>query len=236
MKEPTPDSRWPEVEQHSSRNRRASRAQPQAVLDVGTPIPFRGWVHARVRPAPRLLTQAPRWVRELFEHDWAPVEALSAQARLLPAGLWTYLLTCTRGFVVIYLGDSQYLPGPTSVRGQSVHNVAFVSVEDLARGNDQPLHVIGHLIDHHLGCGGDLEGSWLTGGAGVTPAWQQAAKRLAGLYPLDYGVDEVARSNIQDYFAQSLAIYCRDRQRLNVADPQICRWLRDTLFDERFWH
>jgi hypothetical protein len=76
---------------------------------------------------------------------------------------------------------------------------------------------------------------WLTGGGGVSPGWQQAANRLAGLYPLGYGVDEVARSNIRDYLAQSSAVYCRDRQRLNVADPQICRWLRATLFDERFW-
>ncbi len=115
-----------------------------------------------------------------------------------------------------------------------MHNVAFVSVEDLARDNDRPLHVIGHLIDHHLGCGDDPDGLWLTGGGGVTPGWQQAGNRLAGLYPLGYGVDEVARSSVRDYFAQSLAIYCRDRQRLDVADPQICRWLRNTLFDERF--
>jgi len=193
------------------------------------------WVHARVRSAPRLLTQAPRWVREVFDHDWAPVEALSAQAHLLPARLWDYLLSCATGFAVISPGESYYLPGPTTIRGQAATNVAFVSVEDLAHGNDRPLHVIGHLIDHHLGCDGNPDGLWLADGGGVTPGWQKAGSRLTSLYPLGYGIDETARSSIRDYFAQSLAIYCRDRQRLNVADPQICRWLRDTLFDERFW-
>jgi hypothetical protein len=197
--------------------------------------PAPNWLHARVRSTPRLLAQAPRWVCQVFGHDWAPVEALSVQAHLLPARLWDYMLSCAGGFAVIHLGESQYLSGPATIRGRSLHNVAFVSVEDLARDNDRPLHVTGHLIDHHLGCGGAPDGLWLTAGGGVTSAWQQAANRLAGLYNLGYGVDEVACSSIQDYFAQSLAVYCRDRQRLNVADPQICRWLRDTLFDERFW-
>jgi hypothetical protein len=110
-----------------------------------------------------------------------------------------------------------------------VENVAYVSVKDLARGNEQPLHVVGHLIDHYLGCDGDLEGSWLSGGGGVTPSWQQAGERLMRLFSLGYGIDEVARSSVRDYFAQSLAIYCQDRQRLNVADPQICKWFRSTL-------
>lgn len=229
MKKPAPSSQGsplkenrPEVEQHSAGGRLTG--QPHVT-----------WVHARVRSTPRLLTQAPRWVREVFDHDWAPVEALNAQARLLPARLWDYVLNCTGGFAVICPGESYYLPGPATVRGRTISNVAFASVEDLARDNDRPLHVIGHLIDHHLGCGGDPDGLWLTGGGGMTPGWQQAGNRLAGLYPLGYGIDEVARSNVRDYFAQSLALYCRDRQRLNVADPQICRWLRDTLFDERFW-
>ena len=220
MKKPALDFERPEVE-HGAGGRLAGRPSV--------------WVHARVRSIPRLLTQAPRWVREAFSHDWAPVEALSTQARLLPATLWNYMLSCAGGFAVICLGESYYLPGPSTVRGQSLHNVAFVSIEDLAQDNDRPLHVIGHLIDHHLGCGGDPESPWLSGGGGVTPSWQQAADRLVSLYPLGYGIDEVARSNIRDYFAQSLAIYCRDQKRLNVADPQIYRWLRDTLFDERFW-
>jgi hypothetical protein len=52
---------------------------------------------------------------------------------------------------------------------------------------------------------------------------------------LGYGVDEVAQSHPRDYFAQSLALYCRDRGRLNVADPQIYRWFRSTLWNKAFW-
>jgi hypothetical protein len=116
-----------------------------------------------------------------------------------------------------------------------VRNVAFVSVEDLALDNERPLHVIGHLIDHHLGCGGKPDAPWLTGGGGLSPDVKAAGARLAGLFALGYAVDEVASSNVRDYFAQSLALYCRDRQRLNTGDPQIYKWFRSTLWDQAFW-
>jgi hypothetical protein len=96
--------------------------------------------------------------------------------------------------------------------------------------------VLGHLIDHYLGCGGAADGHWLSEGGGVTPAWQAAGARLPALFALGYGLDEVAQSNARDYFAQSLALYCRDRQRLNVADPQIDKWFRNTLWNDAFWH
>jgi hypothetical protein len=118
---------------------------------------------------------------------------------------------------------------------RQAHNVAFVSVDDLARDNDRPLHVIGHLIDHHMGCGGDPDGQWLSQGGGVNSSWLEAGARLSRLFALGYGVDEVAQHNVKDYFAQSLAYFCRDRQRLNAADPQIYKWFRSTLWDRAFW-
>jgi hypothetical protein len=108
-------------------------------------------------------------------------------------------------------------------------------VEDLARGNERTLYVLGHLVDHHLGCGGDAGGLWLSGGGGTTPVWKEAGARLPRIFALGYAADEVARSNPRDYFAQSLALYCRDRQGLEVADPQITKWLRSTLCAKGFW-
>jgi hypothetical protein len=108
-------------------------------------------------------------------------------------------------------------------------------VEDLAADNEVPLHVIGHLIDHYLGCAGEPDSQWLTEGGGVLVHWREAGARLQHLFALGYGVDEVARSSVREYFAQSLALYCLDRQRLNVADPQICKWFRSTLWNEAFW-
>jgi hypothetical protein len=55
------------------------------------------------------------------------------------------------------------------------------------------------------------------------------------LFPLGYGIDEVALANPRNYFAQSLAIYCRGRQRLNTADPQIEKWFRSTMWQAAFW-
>jgi hypothetical protein len=183
---------------------------------------------------PNLLAQAPPWVRGVFDHAWAPMRALGHQASCLPAALWDQLLDHAGGFVAICNQESRYVPGPATLRHQQVSNVAYVSVEDLADENELPLHVIGHLIDHHLGCAGEPDGPWLSDGGGVTPGWREAGSRLPRLFALQYGVDEVAQANVRDYFAQSLAVYCQDRQHLNVADPQIYKWYRGTLWDEAF--
>lgn len=184
---------------------------------------------------PDLLSQSPPWVRSVFDHSWASMEAMARQVACLPTALLDHLLTHESGFVVICTGDSRYRPGPTKLRHQQVQNVAFVSVVDLASDNERPLHVIGHLVDHHLGCGGDSSGRWLSEGGGITRHWQQAGERLPRLFALGYGVDGIAQSDLRDYFAQSLALYCRDRQRLNVSDPQICKWFRSTLWHQGFW-
>jgi hypothetical protein len=163
------------------------------------------------------------------------MEAMARQVHFLPTALWDYLLSLNRGFVAICGRDTEYIPGPATIRHQAVQNVAYVSVADLAKDNERPLHALGHLIDHHLGCGGDAEGYWLSQGGGFVPEWQIAGERLPSMFGLGYAADKVAQSSVQDYFAQSLALYCRNRQHLNTADPQIYKWLRNTLWDEAFW-
>jgi hypothetical protein len=163
------------------------------------------------------------------------MEFLAQQLAPLPADLWGFLSEQSGGHVIISAGRSCYLPGEATVGQQQMWNVAFVSAEDLVRDNERPLHVIGHLLDHYLGCLGDPDGAWLSQGGGMSPAWQEAGERLPRLFALGYGVDEVALEDIRNYFAQSLAIYCRDRRRLNIADPQIDKWLRSTLWNPAFW-
>lgn len=218
----------------SSMNGVLPKEQPQD-LDSRPDRPAKAWLRARVRLMPGLLSQSPPWVRGVFDHTWAPMEAMARQILGLPAGLWGFLLSLNSGFVAISSGDSQYIPGPARLRQKTVENVAHVSVADLAQDNERPLHVLGHLLDHHLGCGGAAEGLWLSEGGGLVPEWQLAGERLPRLFSLGYAVDGVAGSNVQDYFAQSLALYCRDRQHLNTADPQIYKWFRSTLWDKGFW-
>jgi hypothetical protein len=217
---------------------------PQSLRQAGTERPDQGseperpvraWLHARARLMPDLLSQSPPWVRGVFDHSWAPMRALSEQVRPLPPHLWNQLLGWESGYVAICTGDSHYVLGPAIIRHQRVANVAFVSVEDLAVVNERPLHVLGHLIDHHLGCGGDVEGPWLSEGGGTCGRWRQAGQRLPELFALGYAVDPIAQSSVRDYFAQSLALFCQDRQRLNVADPLIYKWLRATLWDKALW-
>ncbi len=197
--------------------------------------PLRAWMQARARLMPDLLSQSPPWVRSAFAHSWAPMRALSRQLECLPPPLWNRLQRWESGYVVLCTTDSRYVPGPASIRRQRLTNVAFVSIEDLAVANERTIHTLGHLVDHHLGCGGEAEGLWLSEGGGVSPRWQQAGQRLANLYALGYAVDPVAQANVRDYFAQSLAIYCLDWQHLNVADPAIDKWFRNTLWVEAFW-
>ena len=197
---------------------------------------LRNWLRERARLRPNLLPQSPPWVRAHFDHAWAPMQALEQQLRPLPPALWAWLRRYPGGFVVVTVEPSHYAPGPATIRRQAVQNVAYVSVADLARQNEQPLHVIAHLLDHYLGCGGDPDGLWLSDGGGVTDRWREAGDRLGRLFPLGYGLDAVAQANIRDYFAQSLAFYCRDRRRLNVADPAITKWFRSTLWNPAFWN
>ncbi|MFN2167851.1 MAG: hypothetical protein ACK2U9_16525 [Anaerolineae bacterium] len=204
------------------------------------------WLHARVRLMPRLLVEASPRVRGVFDQPWAPMRVFAQEVSCLPAGLFDYLLDSVGGFVQICVGESRYEPGAAVIGQQTVQNVAYVSVEDLADGNERPLHVLAHLIDHYLGCGGEPDGPWLSEGAGVVPRWLEAGARLPRLFELGADVTwvidrgrltdaTVALTNVQDYFAQSLAYYCRDRRRLNVADPQIWKWLRTNLWNNGFW-
>lgn len=163
------------------------------------------------------------------------MQAMARQVKPLPPGLWDYLLACETGFVAIGTRQSNYIPGQATVRHRRLHNVAYVSIEDLARDNELPLHVLGHLIDHLLGCKGDPLGPWLSSGGGMTARWREAGQRLPRLFALGYAVDDTAQASVRDYFAQSLSLYCRDRHRLNVADPQIVKWFRSTLWDDSFW-
>ena len=209
---------------------------PQRQMAAHTPVDSaQSWLRARARLESRVLIRAQPWVRGVFDHAWAPMRALGREVACLPAALCDHLLGFDSGYVAIGASTSCYVPGPAVVRQRRVQNVAFVCIEDLAMENERPLHVIGHLIDHHLGCGGELESAWLTGGGGQSPQLKAAGARLPALFALGYAVDSVAESDVRDYFAQSLALYCRDRRRLNVSDPQIHKWLRSTLWDPAFW-
>ncbi len=198
-------------------------------------MPLLPWLRARARVEAGAMARTSPEVQRAFEHAWAPVRELGRQLRRLPPELWPYLLSCPGGFVVLGAGESRYEPGPAAFQGRTLQNVAYLSLPDVAGENDRPLHGVGPLIDHYLGCPGNPEGPWFSEGGGTRLHWGEAGARLAALYALGYGVDEVARAGLRDYFAQSLALYCRDRRRLTTADPQVTRWLRATLWNAAFW-
>ncbi|MFC2029479.1 hypothetical protein ACFLWA_01980 [Chloroflexota bacterium] len=193
------------------------------------------WVRARAKLEPGALDRAPQGVQQEFEHAWAPLQALARLVSCLPDALWTFLLQCDGGYVLIANDRSRYLVGPALALGRTVHNVAYLSLEEMAGEGHRPLQMIGHLIDHYLGCAGHSPGAWLSDGGGITTEWQEAGARLARLYSLGYGVAEEEGSNMRGYFARSLALYCLERPKLNVTDPQIERWFRNVLFRDNLW-
>lgn len=205
---------------------------------VGHPSdpPLVEWLLARARVVPGSLDQVTGVAREAYAHEWAPVQLLGRWLECLPGGLWRTLLRWESGYAVLHAGESAYEPGEFDFRGRRLRGVALISLADCAgRAPNQVLHVIGHLVDHHLGCEGAAAGAWLSAGGGVAPAWRDAGQRLSRLFELGYGFDEVALSGVRDYFAQSLAGYCRERRALSAADPQIARWFRSTLWSRTFW-
>ena len=194
------------------------------------------WLRARARLMPGALGEIAEPARGEYAHEWAPVQLLGRRMACLPPELWAALLRWESGYAILVSGASRYEPGQFDFRGRSLRGVALISLEDLAgKAPGSALHVMAHLVDHHLGCGGEAQGAWLSEGGGMVPAWREAGQRLARLFELGYGLDEAARSSKREYFAESLAAYCRERRALNVADPQIAKWFRTTLWSPRFW-
>lgn len=194
------------------------------------------WLRARARLLPGALDEVTGVAREIYEHEWAPVQLLGRWLSFLPAQLWETLLQWEGGYALLWAGESSYEPGEVEFRGRLLCGVARISLAECAGwAPNRVLHVFGHLVDHHLGCGGEAEGAWLSEGGGLTDAWREAGQQLQRLFALGYGYDEVAQSGVRDYFAQSLAAYCRERRALSVADPQVVRWFRTTLWSVRFW-
>ena len=189
---------------------------------------------SKIHITPRLLERCPRRIAQQFDSLWAPVEELAQRLHSLPTGLVQFLAYTPRGHIVLTPEVSNYEVGPQSLRGRELEAVAFISLTELVEEPLQALHVVGHLLDHLLGCQGVPQGEWLSDGQGLSPPWVEIGQQIPVLFELGYTIDETAATNSRHYFAQSLAWYIQDRQRLNVADPQIERLLRQSLFNENF--
>jgi len=189
----------------------------------------------RIHVAPRALDLASEPVQQRFPHVWAPLEALLGELQPFPEGLVRFWLEQTGGHVVITHLASYYDPGDWLLKDKLLHNMAYVGLSDLAESSLEALVPVGHLLDHLLGNGGQLEGRWLSEGGGADLALQQVGARVAELFLLGHGFDEAASRDSRSYFARSVALYLQDRRALNVADPLLARLLRSMLFSDRFW-
>jgi hypothetical protein len=189
---------------------------------------------SKIHLTPRLLEDSPRRISRRFDSVWAPAEALARHLNVLPTALVQYLIRISRGHLVLTAEASSYNVEAMSRHGQALEAVAFLSLADLVEEPLRVFHIVGHLLDHVLGCGGDPLGKWLSDGHGLNGSWAGIGSQIPPLFELGYAVDEVAATDSRQYFARSLAWYIQDRPRLNVSDPLIERLLRLTLFSESF--
>jgi len=189
---------------------------------------------SKIHLTPRLLDLCPRRITGQFPSPWAPVEMLAQRLHPLPASLVQFLAHTPRGHILLTYRPSHYEPGGCSLRGRELEAVALIALADLIEAPLRAFQMIGHLLDHLLGCQGIPQGKWLSDGQGFNPPWMEIARQIPRLFALGYAVDEIAATTPRCYFARSIAWYIQDRRRLNTADPLIEKLLRRTLFDEGF--
>ncbi len=176
------------------------------------------------------LRVSPPAVRRRFAHAWAPADRLLESLGAWPAGLLAYWLDAPAGHVVFTAGPSAYLPGALPWRQGELQAVAQISLADVLGDARAALNIIAQLADHLLGSRGAAGGPWLSDGAGATAELSVVGRRIASLARLGYGPSEP-----HAYFAWAFTGYWLDRRALNVADPNVERLLRNTLWNEAFW-
>ena len=189
---------------------------------------------SKIHLTPRLLERSSRRIAVQFDSVWAPVEEVARHLRLLPIALVQFLNHVPRGHIVLTAGASSYELITQSLRGRELEAVALVSLTDLVEEPLCALQMVGHLLDHLLGCQGAPQGGWLADGHGLSRSWMEIGKQIPALFELGYAIDETAALSPRQYFARAVAWYIQDRHRLNVADPLIERLLRQTVFNESF--
>ncbi len=189
----------------------------------------------RIHVAPRALELSSSMAQRRFKYVWTPFHVAAARLEPLPTGLVRFWLQQSGGHVVITHLSSRYEPGEGLLKRQTLQNVAYVGLSDLAQDSLEALVPIGHLLDHLLGNGGALDGQWLSEGGGVDSGLCQLGARVVELFPLGHGFDETACSDVRSYFARSFALYMHDRRALNIADPLMEKLLRTQLLAAAFW-
>lgn len=184
---------------------------------------------------PHVWELVPPSVRAAYAHPWQPAERLFDLLQPWPLGLLRAWQVSRRGHIVFGRLPSHYQPGPFPWREETLEGVCHISLQELLQEETQVLLALFHMLDHLLGSDGAPEGPWLSEGAGITPALAGVGARVAQSYALGYWQGALEVRDARDYFAQTLLLYLREPQKLNVLDPLLHKLYRRTLMNEEFW-
>lgn len=185
---------------------------------------------------PRLLSRLPPDVANRFDSQWSPVQHLASHLARLPFSALDFLLSSSTGALVIGPTDVlHYARGRHHLHETRLENVAFLPAASLLGDGVIPLHIVAHLYDHLLGCGGAVDGLNLSDGVGISPAWTEVGAQISELFALGHNPDPLCQKNCADYFAQSVALYAVRPRDLNTADPLLYKLLKRSFFSETFW-
>lgn len=154
--------------------------------------------------------------------------------RPLPNLLLRWWADHPRGHVVVDdTAPHGYVAGPQTEGSKTLENVVWLSAE--AAGNRSlVLAEAAYLLNHLLGCHGEMGGLWLSDGGGLTDVWSQVGRRLHENFTLGYAPDAAA-VDPHTYFSWGLSTYMLDRRTLNMIDPLLERLLRTTILCNDFW-
>lgn len=165
---------------------------------------------------------------------WTPARMLADRLAIFPEELLRWWLQQPTGHLVIGGKISRYVPGEQTVGRRALVNVAWIAPVDILRQRREALMAIASLLDHLLGCRGELGGTWLSEGGGYHPLWAEVGQRILKLHGLSYAPEPYSETP-QAYFAWGVALYCTQRRELNLIDPLLERLLRETVMSPSFW-
>ena len=166
---------------------------------------------------------------------WSARRALSRMLARLPATLLDELSRATGGYLVVWQGDTGYIPGPWADADRTLFAVALLNAAELEAAAEPTYGVLAQLVDHLLGSLTEVPVGFISRGSSASPAWSDFHRRLLAAHGLGYADDETARRSPSGYFAWAFANYCLDRRRLAALDAQAYRLLHSTIFSEAYW-
>lgn len=211
------------------------KSDPLSPLSISLTPGQRTLLRDKIHIRPDALARSRGDVQERLPSAWQAAIEIVHQLRGLPEETLLWWAEQPAGHILLTADESGYSVDVTAHAGENLHGVALIPLRQILHERKQA--AIGALqpLDHLLGCGGAMEGRWLSDGGGIHPRWGRIGGQIADLFALGYGLSEAGFRDPHVYFAEGLWTAIHDRRSLNVADPKLERLLKASVLSAPFW-